>query len=55
MARIGKCACGGELSLSVVSLIENGKPKPTCFCKKCFKEYPVEMIGESRNYSRVKS
>ncbi|KKL64864.1 hypothetical protein LCGC14_2160690 [marine sediment metagenome] len=54
MARIGKCKCDGELSLSVVALVEEGVSKPTAFCKKCFKEYPVEMVGKSHNYTKVK-
>lgn len=28
---------------------------PTAFCKKCFKEYPVEMIGKSRFYTLKKN
>lgn len=51
MCRIGKCSCGGELLLSPVYRTEIG---PQAFCKKCYKEYSVEMKGKSRCYTRIK-
>ncbi len=51
MTRIGKCKCGGELMLSVVITTYY----PTAFCKKCFKEYPVRMVGKSRTYQLIKN
>lgn len=47
MSRIGKCECGGELSLN--PLLDSDEPK--AYCKRCLKEYPVEMRGKNRCYT----
>ena len=52
MSRIGKCNCGGELRLNVLAIRVKGILKHTAFCEKCLKEYPVEMVGKSRFYTK---